>query len=154
MAIVVADTGPIRYLVQIEYIGILPDLFGEGVVPDAVDSELGHPGAPLSVRRWMSEPPPSLRRMADPEELMPLSVALDPGERAAIVLAANARGSLLLVDDRRARSFAASIGVETVGTLGMIDLAARDLGYAPRISIEEGIRRVCSWLASDGSAHA
>ena len=26
MAIVVADTGPIRYLVQIEYIGILPDL--------------------------------------------------------------------------------------------------------------------------------
>jgi UDP-glucuronate 4-epimerase len=34
-----------------------------------------------------------------------------------------------------------------------VSLAARELGYAPQVSIEEGLRRVCAWLTTDGSAH-
>ena len=46
MRLVVADTSPLFYLLSIEHIDILPQLFGTVFVPDAVQSELCHPAAP------------------------------------------------------------------------------------------------------------
>ena len=42
----VADTGLLRYLVPIGVVGILPMLFSEVFVPEAVHAELLHPKAP------------------------------------------------------------------------------------------------------------
>lgn len=42
--IVVSDTGPINYLVLIECVDTLPALFGQIVLPAAVESELLGPG--------------------------------------------------------------------------------------------------------------
>jgi predicted nucleic acid-binding protein len=52
MRLVVADTSPIFYLLSIGYIDLLPRLFGELLVPDAVHKELCHPAAPPLVRDW------------------------------------------------------------------------------------------------------
>ena len=41
--IVVADTGPIHYLVLSGFIGTLHDLYGVVVLPEAVRNELSHP---------------------------------------------------------------------------------------------------------------
>src|SRR5215470_5076615 len=46
MPVVVADTGPLNYLVQIEAIDVLPKLFGKIGIPAAVQDELTHSGAP------------------------------------------------------------------------------------------------------------
>jgi predicted nucleic acid-binding protein len=50
--IVVADTSPINYLIQIRQIGVLNGLYGRILVPPAVFQELSHPVAPSEVRDW------------------------------------------------------------------------------------------------------
>jgi predicted nucleic acid-binding protein len=85
--IVIADTGPINYLIQIGEIEILPTLYGRIIVPLSVSIELNHPRAPDIVRQWMSQLPTwfdtqSPNRAPD-NELM--NAHLDAGERDAIL---------------------------------------------------------------------
>ena len=47
--IVVADTGPIHYLVLSGFIETLRDLYGGVVLPEAVKDELSHPAAPAEI---------------------------------------------------------------------------------------------------------
>jgi predicted nucleic acid-binding protein len=50
MRLVVADTGPLNYLVLIGAIDLLPKLFETVLVPQAVCDELCHRVAPAAVR--------------------------------------------------------------------------------------------------------
>ena len=52
MRVVIADTGPLRYLIAIGHIDILPKLFKTISIPTAVHEELRHSSAPPSVRAW------------------------------------------------------------------------------------------------------
>jgi hypothetical protein len=54
MILVVADTGPLRYLIVIEAIGLLPRLYDRVIIPSEVLAELRHPNAPLAVKTWAS----------------------------------------------------------------------------------------------------
>jgi len=56
--IVIADTGPVNYLILIQEIEILPALYGRIVLPLSVCTELKHPRAPEAVRDWMDQSPP------------------------------------------------------------------------------------------------
>jgi predicted nucleic acid-binding protein len=49
---------------------------------------------------------------------------LDPGERAAILLAQQERDVLLLIDDAAGRTEAARRGIPSTGTLGVLRAAA------------------------------
>ena len=60
MRVVVADTGPLRYLLAIGHIDILPQLFETISIPTTVHDELRHPSAPAPVRHWATTPPPWL----------------------------------------------------------------------------------------------
>lgn len=124
MRVVVADTGPLYYLVLIREIDVLPKLFGGVAVPEAVAGELRHMRAPTAVRAWAATPPPWLAVHTDPAESPPLP-PLDPGERAAIALALALGAELLLVDDRAGTAAARRQGFETVGTIGVLTLAAQ-----------------------------
>jgi predicted nucleic acid-binding protein len=53
MRLVVADTSPIRYPVQIGQIDLLPSLFEKIFLPLVVADGLRHPSAPPAVRDWM-----------------------------------------------------------------------------------------------------
>ena len=53
MSLVVADTSPIHYLLQIGVIDLLPSLYGSILIPDAVLLELNHQQAPLIVKTWV-----------------------------------------------------------------------------------------------------
>ena len=55
MTLVVADTGPVRYLAVIESIHLLPQLFDQVIVPKAVWTELTHPRAPEAARSWAND---------------------------------------------------------------------------------------------------
>lgn len=125
MRVVVADTGPLNYLVLIEHVSVLPALFDTVFVPQAVRSELDHTETPAPVRAWIAAPPPWL-------EIRPSSVgpgadlrALDVGERDAILLARTLDAELILMDDRAGVAVARGKGLAVTGTLGLLDLAAR-----------------------------
>ena len=57
MRAVVADTGPIHYLVLIGHIEILPALFDKVLMPSVVHGELTRVEAPDAVRNWIQAPP-------------------------------------------------------------------------------------------------
>lgn len=125
--IVVADTSPLNYFVQIGCESILPSLYQRVLIPRAVLDELGHPGAPKIVADWLLNPPGwvEVRRTAGlPDAAL---AELDPGEREAIQLAQEQRADLLLIDERRGRLEAKRRGLATTGTLGVL-LAASQKG--------------------------
>jgi len=57
MKVVVADTSPLNYLVQIGEVGILPELYGKIVIPIDVLVELSDSEAPITVRNWVRQLP-------------------------------------------------------------------------------------------------
>lgn len=119
---VIADTGPINYLILIGHIDVLPQLCERVVLPTVVQTELGDERAPLSVRCWIANPPAWLEIVGTPEVV---SVAgLHKGESAALTLAASLAADLLLMDDRRGVLAAERQGIRVTGTLGVLDIAA------------------------------
>ncbi len=59
--IVVSDTSPICYLLLIDQIMILQELYGLVVIPEAVAGELKASESPSIVRNWIANPPDWLR---------------------------------------------------------------------------------------------
>ena len=122
--LVIADTTPLRYLVVLGQVDLLPTLFGQVIIPLAVAGELQHPKAPAAVRAWIASPPPWLDMR--PSSLLPDAVLLrlDPGEREAILLAQELQADLVLVDDQDARAEATRRALTAMGTLRVFELAA------------------------------
>ena len=127
MRIVVADTGPIHYLVLIRHIEILPALFEKVVIPSVVRAEPERAGAPEAVRNWIQAPPAWLDVQAGTDNaLYDASLeSLDDGEKAALALAASLAADLVLMDDRGAVRLARKKGFRVIGTLRVLDLGAR-----------------------------
>lgn len=57
---IVSDTTPLNYLVQIEAAEILPRLYTRVLIPAAVREELNQPNTPGTVRSWSAQSPPWL----------------------------------------------------------------------------------------------
>jgi predicted nucleic acid-binding protein len=108
--IVVADTGPINYLILIGHIDVLPVLFERVILPSVVRDELTDPQAPLPVQNWIAAPPGWLD-VRQATSMNDVSLAsLDDGEKAAITLAIEFHADLLLMDERRGVRIARSKG--------------------------------------------
>ena len=126
MRLVVADAGPLHYLVLTNYVEVLPQLFQSVLTPRAVRDELSSPKAPEAVRTWIAQSPPWLEIHADPaHQDIHETVPLDRGERAAIALALAVKAALVLMDDQDGAVVARQKGLAVTGTLGILDLAAR-----------------------------
>ena len=123
MKVVIADTGPINYLLLIGYIELLPKLFEKVVLPSAVKDELSNPETPTTVRKWIAAPPLwlEMQHANAPKEIG----GLGAGETEAIALALELRADLLLMDDRRGVKAARGKGIEVTGTLGVLGLAGK-----------------------------
>jgi len=125
---VVADTGPLHYLILVEEIGLIPRLFDTVLAPEAVRAELDHLETPIEVRHWIANPPPwfLVHSVAGGVTRKTLrAAALDEGEAEALALAATLRADLILMDDRAGVAAARTAGFAVMGTLGVLDLAAR-----------------------------
>lgn len=125
MRVVVADTGPIHYLVLIDTVSVLPKLFGNVMIPMTVRNEMLAPNTPAVLRQWILNAPKWLNVVPDPAPEPDLNLArLDVGERNAIQLALLVKASLVLMDDRTGVLAAERRGLLVTGTLGILDLAA------------------------------
>jgi predicted nucleic acid-binding protein len=127
MRLVVADATPLHYLILIDAVHVLPSLFEKIHVPLEVRDELTRPATPPSVRSWMQQPPQWLEILTPPgAAFADTSLSnLDPGERAAILLAESIHADLLLIDDRAGAIIAEQRGLVVTGTLGVLELASR-----------------------------
>lgn len=121
MILVVADTSPINYLVQIGAVHILPHFFDQVVIPQSVRDELLDPATPSGVRNWVLHLPAwAVVRAAT--RIEPLN--LDKGETEAIALAQELHAFAVLLDDSAARQKARERGVRVTGTVGILERAA------------------------------
>lgn len=93
--LVIADTSPLNYLVWIEVVELLPQLYVRVVIPPEVRDELLAPDAPAAVRSW-ARALPSWVEVCTPDPLLrndPRWRSLDLGERSALALAAERQPS-------------------------------------------------------------
>jgi predicted nucleic acid-binding protein len=120
--IVVADTGPVNYLILSGQIDLAHALYGVLLIPPAVHKELLDSRAPETVRQWATTPPAwaKVRTPQDPSRF----TELGHGEREAVSLALEARADFLLIDETLGRKTAIQNGIAVKGTLGVLEEAA------------------------------
>jgi predicted nucleic acid-binding protein len=127
MWLAVSDTSPINYLLQIGEIEALERLYGRVVLPSAVVSELLHQGSPAVVRHWAARPPKWVEVRTPVGDPVGVQTNFGAGERATILLGAEMRADVLLMDDRAGVAEAKIRGLAATGTLGVLR-SAHDLG--------------------------
>jgi uncharacterized protein len=126
--IVISDTSAITSLAAINYLKLLPQLYNQVTIPEAVYRELADIDPPVpgtievQTSSWLK-----VRQVINREvvERLQNEVMLDPGESEAIALALELDADLLLIDERRGRAEANRLGVKITGLLGILVEAKR-----------------------------
>jgi hypothetical protein len=129
----VSNTSPLLYLYRIQALHLLPALFTDVWTPGAVVEELrvgderGHEVPQVSSYDWL--------RVVDPVSVPSewLASDLGPGELAALALALENPGKVVLLDDALARRVAEAAGLTVWGTLRVL-LEAKTSGLIDRIA--------------------
>ena len=144
---VVVNSSPLITLFNSGQAELLPQLFSEVLVPDAVWLEVAEGGhqdvasKTIYSAQWLRRLPPTL---ADP---MVMAWDAGPGETAVISLARADSGLRAVVDDDYARRCARVMGVKTLGTCGVILLAKRR-GIIPCVKPAlDALRTAGLWLS-------
>ena len=114
--IVVSDTSPITALLAVKRAELLKQLFGEVVIPSAVETELlrTHPTLPAWLR---------VQSLQNSAKANLYAQSVDRGEAEAIAPAEELHADHLLIDERKGRRLAQQQGLPVVGLLGVVLLA-------------------------------
>ena len=129
-SIVVSDAGPLISLGRLDLLALLPKLFVQVQVPTAVLDECMARPDNADTLRIQAALDQNLLVACDAEPIV--RDGLGPGECAAIGRAIQI-GAGLLADDHAARQCALELGLDIIGTLGVLVLAKR-AGHLPAIS--------------------
>jgi predicted nucleic acid-binding protein len=143
---VVVNTTPIITLALIGQLDLLQHLYGEVVIPLAVQAEVlagGSGGigvAELQEANWIRTV-----SMQDPRRADLLS-DLDRGEAEVIALAQELNAELVIIDERLARHHAKRLGLTLTGTLGVL-LKSKERGFVPAVGpLLDQLRQGGIWL--------
>ncbi len=137
--LVVCDNSTLSALAEIDLLDLLPHVVGRVAIPASVAHESRHARAPAALRAWIARPPDWLDMVPDPTELLPETTALGAGEAAAITIAWMRRGRCtLILDEKRGRSVAKSLGLPVTGLLAILVTAAT-LG---RVDFDDALARL------------
>lgn len=105
---IVTDSTCLIGLERISCLDLLPALFEPILIPPEVDKEFG------VKLPWLKIDAPS-----DTALIAALKMLVDDGEAEAIALASERRWKIIL-DDRQARSVARNLGIQIIGTIGVL----------------------------------
>lgn len=128
---VVSNTTPLITLVGLGLLDLLPALYQEIHIPEAVFTEyeagrLRYPSSPdLATLSWIAV------HTVTPDPRLP--AILDAGEAEAIVLARAHRARLILLDERIGRTVALRLGLPVAGSLAVL-LQAKQHGLIPLVA--------------------
>ncbi|NER46865.1 MAG: DUF3368 domain-containing protein [Symploca sp. SIO1A3] len=126
----------------IDQTDLLPRLFEQILIPDAVRDEMLAPDAPVGIQQWVANPPVWLTVQSVSVIDETLNV-LDRGEQAAITLAHTLPAELLLIDEQLGRQIANHRGLPIIGTIGLLDIAYMCITI-PLLPIIAKSRRDCN----------
>ena len=130
---VITDTSPLQYLYQLAQLDLLPTLYGQIRMPQAVADEL----AQGRVQGISLPDPPALSWITvcpmPSSSLIPDLPNLGAGEREALSLAIAIPDSLVILDDALARSYAQQLNLLLTGTLGVL-LKGKQSGYVEALT--------------------
>ncbi len=127
--IVISDTTPLISLMKIGRLELIQQLFGEIQIPEAVFLEL------VSNKRFPEESriiQESIfirkAKVIDKGavQLLCRSAGLDLGESEAIILSDSEGADLLLMDELKGRKVAKQMGIQIMGTVGMLMAAYKE----------------------------
>jgi predicted nucleic acid-binding protein len=108
--IVISDTSCLIVLSKIGELDLLRKRYSRVLIPSEVEKEFGN-----ALPDWILVLEPSSISRAQVAHLN-----IDPGEKAAIALALDVPGSLLILDDEKARHAAERFHLIITGTLGIL----------------------------------
>ncbi len=143
---VVSNTGPLIGLAGIGQFDLLHKLFGRIIIPPAVRDEIRDETsvAALAAADWIVVQPAQ-----DALAVQLLREELDAGESEAIILARELDADLVLIDERAAMRKPRAIGLQTIGTLGVL-LMARDKALVVDLKpLLEDLRRAGFRMSDD-----
>ena len=121
-----SNASPLINLARIGQLDLLPQLYGELTVPEAVWHEVvvegsGQPGAEkIGSASWVQ-----VKSVSNRQLVQALRQELDAGEAEAIALALEVGADFLLMDEHLGRDTAQHMGVRSVGLIGVLIEAKR-----------------------------
>ena len=115
--IIISDTSCLIILKKINQLEILTKLYSKVWVTPEVLKEFGEELIGIEVRG-----------ATDNNLIQAFSKLVDLGEASALALAVETKNSVLILDDKKARKLAETLGLATTGTLGVL-LKAKQSGY-------------------------
>lgn len=153
---IVSNSGPLIHLARIDRLKLLKELFGKVMIPQEVKIEVvdrgkeeGAPDAFLIEseieKGWVvieESKNDKLKKIAE-------SAGIENGEASAIMLAKRKKCPIL-IDDLAARRFASGLGLEVVGSLGVLIRSAK-VGKISKSEALEALDKLAKvmWLGVD-----
>lgn len=144
----ISNTSPLLYLHRVGGLDWLPRIYTEIWTPDAVADELaqgrslGYDTPDLAGMPWLQVKHPQSALSHE------LAASPGPGERAAIALAQETSGRVLLLDDAAARDVASHLGLALSGTLGVILEAMRPGLIGSVTPVVDALQHAGMWISA------
>ncbi|VVB85493.1 Uncharacterised protein [uncultured archaeon] len=153
---IVSNSGPLIHLAKVGSIGLLKELFGKVIIPHEVRLEVVDRGKDEGMadaflieseieNGWIVTDQSNNNKIKE----IASSAGIDIGEVAAIMLARRKKCPVL-IDDLAARRFAAGLGLEVVGSIGVLIRSAKLQKISKNEALEalDKLARVM-WLSVD-----
>ncbi|MGE5340825.1 MAG: DUF3368 domain-containing protein [Candidatus Omnitrophota bacterium] len=118
--IIVSDTSVLIAFYSIGKLGLLKAIFNEVLVPEGVSIELANEEHSFKLEDWIK-----VRKITNSDLFMSFHLNLDKGESEALTLAIEMHPDYILLDDKEARKIAKTIGLNVIGTVGILLLAKK-----------------------------
>lgn len=121
MKAIIADTSCLIIYDKIDQLRVLHELFSDLTVTAEVAFEFGE------LPNWIT-----IREVTDKGQYLKLAEELGKGEASSIALAMEFEESLLIIDERKGRKKADALGIETIGSLGVL-IKAKEKGVIKEV---------------------
>lgn len=119
---IISDTSCLIILTNIGELELLHNLYGEITTTLDIATEYGE-----TLPEWVE-----IVSVADKSKQQLLELHIDKGESSAIALALETPGSIIILDDNKARKIATQLGLTFTGTIGIV-VKAKLQGLIPSI---------------------
>lgn len=120
--IVISDSGPIFSLAIVDQLEILTAIFDKIYIPKAVWIEITKDETPEYYPRIVHFFKDKVKEISGFNEL---TFVMDFGESESVILYRELQADFLLIDDKKARTFAENSGIQCVGTIGILSIAKK-----------------------------
>jgi len=118
--LVIADSGPIFSLALVDELNLLNSFFDSIKISQAVWDEISsHDSKPFHQRicHYFIDKVEQIKGIND------LTFVMDYGESQSVILYKELKADFLLIDDKKARSFAENFGINCIGTIGLLSIS-------------------------------